>query len=197
MDENTTFEFKDRDWLYHKYAEKHLSTSEIGRICGCSEGTIKKWLRRLNISVRPRGITKGYLSEEVRQRTGVKRRGSRNPSWKGGRTKGKDGYVYVWVSPEDFFHPMTHKKNRVSEHRLVMAKYLGRCLLPWEVVHHKGTHFPHDSMENKSDNSIENLELLPHNRFHLVDLRAKNYIKTLEKENAELKAKIIDLTGRI
>ena len=78
------------------------------------------------------------------------------PGWKGGRHIDR-GYVHIWLSPDDFFYPMATKANRVLEHRLVMARHLGRCLQPWELVHHKGIRY--SDIRNKSDNLIDNLEL--------------------------------------
>ena len=48
-------------------------------------------------------------------------------NWKGGRHI-TGGYVRIWISPDDFYYPMATKANRVLEHRLVMARHLGRCL---------------------------------------------------------------------
>lgn len=96
--------------------------------------------------------------------------------WNGGRHVRGDGYVNVKLSKDDFFYPMAGRKDYVLEHRLIMAKHLNRCLLPWEVVHHKNG--------VKNDNRLENLQLLPEGRWHLVDTVAKQYIKKLEAELA-------------
>lgn len=80
--------------------------------------------------------------------------------WKGGRHK-DHGYVEVRLRGDDPFRAMARKSGYVREHRLVMAKHLGRLLLPTEVVHHKNG--------VKDDNRIENLELLETGVYHLLD----------------------------
>lgn len=102
------------------------------------------------------------------------------------RSRDSLGYVYVRLSPElEFFRPMVKKNsNYVYEHRLVMAQYLNRCLLPWEIIHHRNG--------VKDDNRIENLQLLPSRQVHLVDTVTKVYIHTLQKK-IEKQAKQINL----
>lgn len=60
-----------------------------------------------------------------------------------------DGYVLVWA-PED--HPHAQSSGLILEHRLAMERHLERYLEEWEIVHHKDG--------NRSNNTIENLELL-------------------------------------
>ena len=68
-----------------------------------------------------------------------------------GRTLDKSGYVLIWVDIEDFFAPMRKSHGYVYEHRLVMARHLGRNLQGWELVHHKDG--------DKGNNVLANLKM--------------------------------------
>ena len=87
--------------------------------------------------------------------------GPNNPAWKGGVTIFKThgnyaGVKYVRCPPE--FLLMARKDGYVMEHRLIVAKVLGRCLSRTEAVHH----INHDP----TDNRLENLALFASNRDH-------------------------------
>ncbi len=77
--------------------------------------------------------------------------GERHPNWMVGRNVTDRGYVQVLLQPDHPFAEMRTVGGYVLEHRLVMAEYLGRALLPTESVHHIDG--------NRGHNAIENLQL--------------------------------------
>lgn len=123
--------------------------------------------------------------------------GNKTGYWKGTRYKEghiyHGGYVLIRLQPDDFFFPMCQSNGRnrayggyVLEHRLVMAKHLGRCLHLWEIVHHKNG-------IAKDDNRIEGLQLVSDDRHTQITLmetqitRLKQKIIKLEAENRLLR----------
>ncbi len=98
--------------------------------------------------------------------------------YKGG-FKTKQGYKVIYIKPDDFFSSMRNANGYVLEHRLIMAKHLGRYLHAWEIVHHKN--------HIKDDNRIENLQLVTDNRHRQITILEER-IKVLEKRITHLEA---------
>jgi len=106
---------------------------------------------RKRMSKASKGKSKRFLRGENNGQWGNAR--EKSPTWKGGKTKHNKGYVYIY-SPD---HPYA-TNGYVFEHRLVMEAYIGRPLLPTEVVHHiNGI---------KDDNRIGNLMLFNSDSDH-------------------------------
>lgn len=92
-----------------------------------------------------------YCSLECAKQRGKQYRGESHWAWKGGRTVDTSGYVRIRIDNEDEFASMRMTHGYVQEHRLVMARTLGRPLEAHETVHHiNGV---------RDDNRPENLQL--------------------------------------
>lgn len=83
-------------------------------------------------------------------------RGPKSRFWRGGKYADAHGYIVINISaltPEERILAVEpgRKLSIIREHRLVMAKHLGRILTKREIVHHKNG--------IRTDNRLENLEL--------------------------------------
>lgn len=114
------------------------------------------------------------------------RHGSQHHNWTGG-THHKEGYTVINVDAVDdryreIAESMASGRRCVLEHRLVVAIHIGRALRRDECVHHLN--------RDRSDNRIENLELLDrgyHSRRHWDNLR------NLAGENELLRQRVAEL----
>ena len=155
----------------------------------CADCGKERWVY-LNKS-KPSGLICKQCQYKLFGQSGKGRTGSLASNWKGGRNVITRGYIEIKLYPEDFFYPMAMIGGYVLEHRLVVAKALGRCLLPWEVVHHKGTKYPLGSKEDKGDNRYpENLELLPTGKQHLPSVKWAIELTKRDKRIEQLEIRV-------
>jgi len=108
--------------------------------------------QRAKIAAALRGRKK---SPKTRASMSLAQKGEKNGNWKGGRITNGRGYYLVYCPG----HPFANNRGYVKEHRLIMEAYLGRVLLPTEIVHHINGRV--------DDNRIGNLALFPSNTKHL------------------------------
>ena len=99
------------------------------------------------------------------RRENMNMKGKNSPYWKGEKQKHSEGYVLVWVDSISPFAKMRDHHSYIFEHRLIVAKHLGRCLESWELVHHiNGV---------RDDNRIENLELMDIKEHRILGNKTK------------------------
>lgn len=113
-----------------------MSQQAIGEKYGLSQSVVS-------------GILRYHGIYKSKGRNGPRREG--HGSWKGGTHKSPQGYVWQIVDFDDPMASMRNTTGYVLQHRLVMARHLGRPLEKHENVHHKNG--------IKDDNRLENLEL--------------------------------------
>lgn len=120
-------------------------------------------------------------------RCGAKK-GIKSPIWKGGRIYSK-GYVFVYLQPDDFFYPMAQQSGYVLEHRLVVAKALGRCLQSWEIVHHKDN-CPKD--DNRYPETLQLVSDLGHKQITMMEQKIDKLLQQQEELMKEIRLLRLD-----
>lgn len=109
----------------------HMRTADIASMLGRSKQSVDHKAQRLGLKKTADCL---FANKSAR-------RGEKSPTWKGGRTHSRNGYVVL-----------TDYGERIFEHRAVMENHIGRKLTEDEVVHHING--------DKTDNRIENLALM-------------------------------------
>lgn len=131
-------------------AEAGATLDAIGAAIGTNKGRVRQYLTKHGIK-RPDWREVPADGHPMARQVG----GELNPAWRGGRKLDGDGYVQLWMPG----HPEADRHGYVREHRIVMARTLGRPLSSEEVVDHiNGV---------KDDNRPENLRVFPNNAEHL------------------------------
>lgn len=115
-------------------ADSGASQHAIARDLRASQSVIGRLLRSMGLEPTRPGIL----------------RGERHGSWKGGVTSA-GRYLLERVAPDDPMAPMRMLNGYVPQHRLVLARALGRPLTRDETVHHRDG--------DTRNNALENLEL--------------------------------------
>jgi hypothetical protein len=135
--------------------EEHKGKSQATCVsCGTTFWRNTKWLAKADrpaCSKRCNGLVrgqewkkhahKGRAAWRPESEAALRKRftGPSNPSWKGGVTyrKRRGNYVSVrYVRCPQEFRAMARTDGYVMEHRLVVARIIGRCLTRAECVHH-------------------------------------------------------------
>jgi len=77
----------------------------------------------------------------------------KNPNWKGGRIKNRNGYILLSLRG----HPRTNVRHQVFEHIVIWENTHGPTPKGWQIHHINGV---------KDDNRLENLIALPPKTHH-------------------------------
>jgi transposase/uncharacterized protein (DUF1330 family) len=132
------------------YREKKMSLTQLAAKYNCCVAAIRNSLRREKVVLNRPG-REAKKKEKVVAPTGKPWSRTRPKNYGHGSITDK-GYRVVRVDVDDPMRRMAQVNGYIAEHRLIMARYLGRSLRPNETVHHING--------NRTDNRVANLQLL-------------------------------------
>ena len=135
-------------YLYHDF---QLSSRIVAQELGISDTVVRNYMTKWGLIRNQKDAISAALQSGRWVPPMTNRRGKLSPNWRGGKTMHGDGYVQIYLAPNDPLYCMRHNNQYVFEHRYVMAKHLGRPLTRKEFVHHLNG--------IKHDNRLSNLAL--------------------------------------
>ena len=151
--------------LYH--AEK-MSQWDIARVLGVTQGAVFYWMKRYGVPARSHDDSLIVMGKSGRFS------GEKNPRWNGGRHINSQGYVLVRM-PQ---HPLSDNRGYVKEHRLIWYEAMGPIPAKAHIHHING---------DKTDNRLENLEMLSNKKHRAVLPELLKKVGRLEEEIRRLK----------
>lgn len=166
-----------KKWLEGQLAKKSIYL--VARETGCSYANVYWVMEKLGISleaIRNQNVKiknrenptdmRQNIEKALKKKYPNGRFGKDAANYRGGRVmRGPKAAYWAILSSG---HPNADKTGYVMEHRLVMEKHLGRLLKKTEIVHHKNG--------IKTDNRIENLELLKDRGTHIREHFERSHI---------------------
>ena len=160
-------EIREASEIGYKQHNKHIWHA-------CVDCGKERWTQY--VGGNPVNIRCKTCANKIKIRNYVKtHQGNKSLGWKGGKKTDSRGYILIYLNPTDFFNPMADTHHYVFEHRLVVAKALGRCLHSWEIVHHKN--------HIRDDNRIENLQLVSDDRHKQLTILETKIDRLIEKQD--------------
>jgi len=137
-------------------------------------------IAQARLGVRHTDATRRKISEAVRE----KQLREKSSQWKGGRYTDSQGYAHTYIpdlpeADQVLARQMTRAKY-VLEHRVVMARKLGRPLHRDETVHHRNG--------IKLDNAPENLILASRKDHSSLHREVEAELRRLREENLALRS---------
>jgi hypothetical protein len=140
------------------YFDQRLSISEIASVFSVGRQTVQKWFT--DCGIHRRTASEAKLNYHAKNPGVIA--GPRHPSWKGGKVKRTDGYVFLWMPS----HPKATSTGYVLEHRVIAEKAFGKPLPDKAIVHHANG--------DGYDNRRSNLVICENDAYHkLLHLRKK------------------------
>jgi DNA invertase Pin-like site-specific DNA recombinase len=131
---------------YRRFTANEIETMRQMRDKGASQTAIAIAIGTNQIAISRVMRANGIVPNQIGHVSGDK-----HGSWKGGSHITYSGYVEVWLDPSDPMASMRTRMGYVLEHRLNLARKLGRPLKSSETVHHVNG--------DKLDNRPENLQV--------------------------------------